>query len=643
MGLIKNWLRWLGGHVGSMSRSVRTGAIALVTMMIVGGLWLAGSAREGQATPLFGRAMPAEALDAAQQSLAAAAVPCARGEQDLLVQAELLPQARAAIAEHSAAQPAEEDAFAALAGQSDLWSTEAQKAHRWQAEKMATLSRLICKFPAVRSAAVLLDAGSPRRLGQSAQAPSAAVELCMAEGATLTPDLVEAVADLVAGSIAGMRRSDVRIVDSAGRSHWAGEEPTGKATDALASVRQAESHYSRKIEVALDYIAGAIVAVHVQPADAQGSAQRVRAVVTVPRSYLHAMSDDSPDEPLDDRRFNDAAQSHLARLQQIVMRLIGAEDAGDVQVDWYPDAAGTRLAAAPLVEAAAPAISVTSAQYTVIGGFGAAGGALLLTAWMRRRRRAAAPGEGGESQQDLPAAEETDRDSQQADPLGFLRQLEEEQLITIARDEHPQAVALILANVEPAKAAAVLASLTAEAQVQVVKRLASLAELDSDVLRELARGLAGRVARLAGEQRDDGRIGRIAEILHHAGYHTECRVLDGLLGHEPELADSLRTRMFAFDDIVKLPDTTVRAALEGIGGDEIAIALRTAGKDIRKKVLSNLEPAAARGVRREMDRIGPVRLSDVEASQQRIVDAVRQARYGRYVGHAHHVGKELLA
>ena len=96
-------------------------------------------------------------------------------------------------------------------------------------------------------------------------------------------------------------------------------------------------------------------------------------------------------------------------------------------------------------------------------------------------------------------------------------------------------------------------------------------------------------------------------------------------------------------DLVRLPAEQLRAALEPIDGDELAIAMRTAGRKLQKKVLSSLPKTVARQVRQEMDRIGPVRLSDVEVAQRRVIDAIRQARYGRYVRETSRTGAEMLA
>ena len=109
------------------------------------------------------------------------------------------------------------------------------------------------------------------------------------------------------------------------------------------------------------------------------------------------------------------------------------------------------------------------------------------------------------------------------------------------------------------------------------------------------------------------------------------------------LAESIRKRMFVFDDVALLPRTVLRSALESLGSDELAIALRTAGKAVTEKVLSSLARGAAGKVRQEMERIGPVRLSDVEAAQERVVSAVRRLEGGLYTPSAGPKGSEVLA
>jgi flagellar motor switch protein FliG len=101
--------------------------------------------------------------------------------------------------------------------------------------------------------------------------------------------------------------------------------------------------------------------------------------------------------------------------------------------------------------------------------------------------------------------------------------------------------------------------------------------------------------------------------------------------------------MLIFEDIAELPAGRLGAALEGVASEDIAVALRAAAEETKGKILSALSSDASRRLREEMERIGPVRLSEVEAAQQRVAQAVRDADAGRYVSAEAQERRQLLA
>ena len=71
------------------------------------------------------------------------------------------------------------------------------------------------------------------------------------------------------------------------------------------------------------------------------------------------------------------------------------------------------------------------------------------------------------------------------------------------------------------------------------------------------------------------------------------------------------------------PHALVESVLVGIY-DELALALKTASPELQAKVFNNMSERAAAMIKENMEYMGPVRVSDVEAAQQRIVDIVRR-------------------
>ena len=82
--------------------------------------------------------------------------------------------------------------------------------------------------------------------------------------------------------------------------------------------------------------------------------------------------------------------------------------------------------------------------------------------------------------------------------------------------------------------------------------------------------------------------------------------------------------MFVFEDVRFVNDRGIQTVLKEIDNDMLALALKTATEDLREKIFSNMSERAAEVVREDMEFMGPVRLSDVEAAQQKIVDIVRR-------------------
>ena len=587
MGWFNEARRQIRQRIGSLNRTGRAVALCLAVLVVAGAAWLAFGGDSQAFTPVTAEPQNAQEIAAAVAALETGGIACKTRGGVVLVPSGRLGEARDLL--NAAWSTDETAAFQRVAAEQDIWQTHAQSEKRWQAAKMASLSRLIAEIPEVESATVLFEPGQPRRIGSTGQDPTAAVKVRLVDGKAMTYRLAAAVADLIAGSIAGMNRENVRVVDNTGRSFRIREQ-TAVEAEALARREMAETYLADKVAAALAHVGNVSVCVQIVPGSAP---ERRVATVSIPRSHLGA------------RRVDEVT----ARVHRTVAGVIGAQGAEDVRVEWYADAAPAPAPATWLHRARTSPLAAA----IVLGALGC----VALTAavwWARRRRRAPA------------AVGDRNAVRQRSQFFARLAGADSEQVLALVREEHPQTIALVLAHLGSAKAAAVLAGLAPDTQVEVTRRLAGVDEMDDDVADEVADALAIRLAETtgAGEERVNG-IETIARILNHAGYATEKTVLEGLADDEPTLAESIRRRVFVFEDIAELPAPRLREALAPLGDDELVLALRTAGEPLTKKVLSALPSATAKKVRREMDRIGPVRLMDVEAAQQRVVDAMRAA------------------
>jgi flagellar motor switch protein FliG len=210
-------------------------------------------------------------------------------------------------------------------------------------------------------------------------------------------------------------------------------------------------------------------------------------------------------------------------------------------------------------------------------------------------------------------------------PFAFLSKVTAESILTFIQEEHPQTISLILSHLPNAKASDVLMGLPSEKQVEVVRRMANMEQTNPEVIRQVESGLAHRFASLTFTVAERvGGVETVAEVLNLCDRNAERTILEGVEIEDPELVEQIRRLMFVFEDLLLVEGKGIQAVLKEVDNDELCLALKTASEDLKEKIFANMSTRASELIKEEMEYIGPVRLSDVEAAQQRIVDIVRR-------------------
>ena len=210
-------------------------------------------------------------------------------------------------------------------------------------------------------------------------------------------------------------------------------------------------------------------------------------------------------------------------------------------------------------------------------------------------------------------------------PFAFLQKAETQNLLTFIQDEHPQTIALIVSHMAFYKASEILAGLPGPKQVEVVKRVANMEQTNPEIIAEVEQGLEAKLSSMLSQSfAKIGGVDTVAEMLNLVDRTTEKAIMEGLEAEDPDLVEEIRRLMFVFEDVLLVDDKGIQAVLKEIDNDELALSLKTASESLQKKIFSNMSGRAVALIKEEMEFMGPVRVSHVEAAQQRIVDAVRR-------------------
>ena len=222
------------------------------------------------------------------------------------------------------------------------------------------------------------------------------------------------------------------------------------------------------------------------------------------------------------------------------------------------------------------------------------------------------------------AQEILDRISSQ--PLGFqmLRNVPPDQIAPFISHEHPQSIALILSQLEPDQASGILAQLPERLQTDVAYRIATMENITPNVLTEIEESLEASLRDMLGGNQDVGGPKVVADMLNLTGSSVEKNVLDNMDAQDPEVSESVRNLMFVFDDIAKLTDNDIQTLMREVDQKDLVIALKSASDEMKEKVLGNMSERVRTFITEEMAFQAPMRLSEVEEVQLRIVQQVRQ-------------------
>jgi flagellar motor switch protein FliG len=144
------------------------------------------------------------------------------------------------------------------------------------------------------------------------------------------------------------------------------------------------------------------------------------------------------------------------------------------------------------------------------------------------------------------------------------------------------------------------------------------------VLKQIEESLEANLRDILGGNQDVGGPKVVADIPNLTVGSVEKNVLDRLDAQDPEVAEFVRNQMFVFEDTQKLTDREIQLMLREVEQKDIVIALKAASDEVKEKLLGNMPERMRSFIEEEMDFSGPMRLSEVEEVQLRIVQKIRQ-------------------
>lgn len=207
--------------------------------------------------------------------------------------------------------------------------------------------------------------------------------------------------------------------------------------------------------------------------------------------------------------------------------------------------------------------------------------------------------------------------------FSYLSNIKPQQLADFIVNEYPQTIALIIAHMDPIRAAETLEFFDDDLRSEVVHRIATLGDISPSIIKRVSTVLESKLQSLTSYKVEVGGTRAVAEVLNRLGQKSSKSTIAYLEQADEKLASTIKDMMFTFEDINSLGNTAIREILKVADKKDLMIALKGA-EDLKGMFLSNMSQRAAEGFNEEMGFLGPVRVKDVEEAQRKIVEVVQK-------------------
>ena len=193
-------------------------------------------------------------------------------------------------------------------------------------------------------------------------------------------------------------------------------------------------------------------------------------------------------------------------------------------------------------------------------------------------------------------------------PIEILDWMDARAISELIVDEHPQIIALIISYLDAAMGADVLNMLPEELQPLIVERIANLENVQPDTLR------ASQV----------GGIKAAAAIMNFTTGDTEQAIFKAVAKKDRNLMQAIQEAMFVFDNLIMSDDKSLQTLMRSVDTEDLVLALKGTDDVLADKIFSCMSSRAAANIQDEMEALGPVRLTEVQEAQKRIINVARR-------------------
>lgn len=209
------------------------------------------------------------------------------------------------------------------------------------------------------------------------------------------------------------------------------------------------------------------------------------------------------------------------------------------------------------------------------------------------------------------------------DPLRDLQSLSIHQVAQAIASEQARTSAILLSNLPAKLTGDVLNLLKPDYQKLVMKELTKEQHAPAVLVERIARATFIRAQQLPPDAPDTrDHADRVAEVLRSVPKAGRRNMLAAIEEQDPELAKSLLTRIYRFDDIATLSKAVVQRVLGEVDSTNLTTAFFGAADEVKEAIFANLSKRARQTIEEEMQFMTNVAESRITQARNAIAEVI---------------------
>lgn len=207
----------------------------------------------------------------------------------------------------------------------------------------------------------------------------------------------------------------------------------------------------------------------------------------------------------------------------------------------------------------------------------------------------------------------------------FIYQLTDQQLLHLMKEESDEMVAILLAQVAGERAGIILQKMDDQKRISILLKMGKINNIPISVYKKVAAHFSNKALSVSDMKyvAADG-VDTILTTIETLPLSEQDNYVRSIAEQDLNLAKKIRKFFIGFDDLPKVKDEFVQAALEEIPTETIILALRTAPAAVREKVLRVRPKREQQLILSEIDNPSEAPARDVEDAQKAMLYAVRR-------------------